>query len=75
MLFTIKQLQTATYKVKDVEKLSLPHNSKVFFEVIKEIDAWTDEYLKNSDDSPSLNQAIKRQGFTEFLIHKVTSSN
>ncbi|NES77387.1 MULTISPECIES: AIPR family protein [unclassified Okeania] len=74
MLFTIRQLQTATYKVKDVEKLSLPHNSKVFFEVIKKIDAWTDEYLKISSDYPYLNQAIKRQGFTEFLIDKVTSN-
>ncbi|NEO53659.1 MAG: AIPR family protein [Okeania sp. SIO3B5] len=71
MLFTIRQLKTATYQVKDVEELSLPEDSKVIFKVIKEIDTWTDEYLNTSEDYPSLNKAIKRKDFTEFLVNKV----
>ncbi len=71
MLFTIKSLKTATYQVKDIEELSLPEDSKVIFQVIIEIDALTDEYLKKSKDYPSLSEAIKRKDFTDFLVNKV----
>ncbi len=71
MLFTIRQLKTATYQVKDVEELRLPEDSKVICQVIIEIDALTDEYLKNSKDSLSLSEAIKRKYFTDFLVNKV----